>query len=276
MKKIIRYPILKILHIIRFFLKYLIKFVLKTLVIIRNNAIPEIKLNKSKPKKTINIYNTTENIKKNYDQFIEDEYKDSYNYFKKYFYTSLMVNDRYAALRYAINKSLSNHEEDNLYLEFGVFVGKSINYTSKLLKDIKIYGFDSFEGLKEDWHANAYPKGAFNLNKKLPKLNHNVLPVVGWVQDTLPNFLIENKDKKINYVFLDLDTYPSTKYVLEKIKPHLKDKSIIVFDELYQYPGWRMGEFKALTEVFDENEFNYLCFANEFYGAVVIQYNKIN
>ena len=119
MKKIIRYPILKILHIIRFFLKYLIKFVFKTLVIIRINAIPEIKLNKSKPKKTINIYNTTENIKKNYDQFIEDEYKDSYNYFKKYFYTSLMVNDRYAALRYAINKSLSNHEEDNLYLEKG-------------------------------------------------------------------------------------------------------------------------------------------------------------
>ena len=42
-----------------------------------------------------------------------------------------------------------------------------------------------------------YCSNYFNLNKKLPKLNHNVLPVVGWVQDTLPNFLIENKDKKI-------------------------------------------------------------------------------
>ena len=260
MKKIIRYPILKILHIIRFFLKYLIKFVLKTLVIIRINAIPEIKLNKSKPKKTINIYNTTENIKKNYDQFIEDEYKDSYNYFKKYFYTSLMVKDRYAALRYAINKSLSNHEEDNLYLEFGVFVGKSINYTSKLLKDIKIYGFDSFEGLKEDWKGHNLEKGYGNLKGNVPSLNKNIIIVKGWVQDTVPKFL-EEKNPKINFIHIDLDTYESTKFVLDKLKPHIKKGCIILFDELYNFPGWEVGEYKALKEVFSENEYKFLSFS---------------
>jgi len=276
MKKISRFIILTPLHIIRFILKYIIKFSSYSFNIIKWNAIPKIESSKPKLKKSISIYNIHENIKKTGDYFLEDEYKDCYNYFKKHFYTSLIVADRYAALNYAIKKSLSNHKENNLYLEFGVFVGKSINFTSKLLKNISIYGFDSFEGLREDWLANAHPKGTFNLNKKIPKLNPNVIPVVGWVQDTLSDFLKNNKNNEINYVYLDLDTYPSTKYVLEKIKPFLKDKCVIVFDELYNYPGWRIGEFKALTEVFDEDEYKYLCFADEDFGAVVIEYNKKN
>ena len=33
----------------------------------------------------------------------------------------------------------------------------------------KIHGFDSFEGLREDWKGHVfYPKGSLNLNKKLP------------------------------------------------------------------------------------------------------------
>ena len=44
----------------------------------------------------------------------------------------------------------NDNNSDNLYIEFGVFSGTSINYFSKNLKK-KIYGFDSFEGLKEDW-----------------------------------------------------------------------------------------------------------------------------
>ena len=44
-------------------------------------------------------------------------------------------------------------------------------------------------------------------------------------------------------------------------KKHLAKNSIIIFDELYNYAGWQMGEFKALTEVFKENEYRYLCFS---------------
>ena len=142
---------------------------------------------------TFSIHNIDENVKKTHDYFEEDEYKDCYNHFKKYFYTSLLVQDRFDALRYALERSLSNHKKNDLYLEFGVFVGNSTNFISKILKDIPLYGFDSFEGLREDWYATASPKGRFNKYKKVPKLNKNVIPIIGWVQDTLPDFLTKNK-----------------------------------------------------------------------------------
>ena len=59
---------------------------------------------------------------------------------------------------------------------------------------------------------------------------------------------------------MDLDTYESTKFVLNMLKPYLKSNSIILFDQLYNYPGWKEGEFKALTEVFKEAEYKYLAF----------------
>ena len=113
--------------------------------------------------------------------------------------------------------------------------------------------------MKEDWAGSQYAKGHFNLNKKIPKLNSNVEPIVGWVEDTLDDFL-KKHNPKINFVHLDMDTYNPSKFTLEKIKPYLVKDSIILFDELYNYIGWKNGEFKALNEVFNENEFEYKAF----------------
>lgn len=280
MKNIIRIVILSPLHIIRFFLKYIIEFliyffnIIITHTIPKNISLPKNLVNKSSLHKSINVHNVWDNVKKTNDYFMEDEYKDCYNHFKKYFYTSLIVQTRFQALSYAMNKAISISDTEDLFLEFGVFNGKSINYTSNILKDKSIYGFDSFEGLREDWVATNSAKGRFNRYKKIPKLNSNVIPIVGWVQDTLPNFFKDKNNKEIIYAYLDVDTYPSTKFILEKIKPYLKDKCILIFDELYNYPGWRTGEYRALIEVFKEDEFKYLCFCEETFGAVVIQYNK--
>ena len=57
-----------------------------------------------------------------------------------------------------------------------------------------------------------------------------------------------------------MDTYSSTLFVLKKIKKYLINNSIILFDELYNYPGYEEGEFKALKEVFQESEFEYKAF----------------
>ena len=176
---------------------------------------------------------------------------------------------------FAIRRALKNHKTDYFYLEFGVWVGTSINFFAKILQNKKIYGFDSFEGLHEDWFGNTDTIGRFNLNKKIPKLNNNCVPVVGLIQDTLPKFITENKNPKINFVHLDLDTYPSTKFVLSTIKPYLVDGAILLFDELYNSTGWRVGEYKALTEVFSEEEYKYLAFARQKYN-VAIRYKKNN
>ena len=59
---------------------------------------------------------------------------------------------------------------------------------------------------------------------------------------------------------MDMDTYSPTRFTLEKIKPYLVKNAIIHFDELYNYIGWENGEYKALKEIFNENEFEYKMF----------------
>ena len=203
-----------------------------------------------------------------YEMFTKEEIESSFNTFKSYFLTSVLLDNK-SYHKYIIEKAKENDLENNkFYLEFGVWVGTTINYFSKYVNTI--YGFDSFEGLKEDWVGQYnYPKGTFNLNKELPKLNKNVVPIIGWVQDTLSSFLEKHKPK-INFVHMDMDTYETTKFVLTKIKPYLLKNSIIAFDELYNYPGWEVGEYKALKETFNENEYKFIAF-NGYGPQVAIQ-----
>ena len=126
---------------------------------------------------------------------------------------------------------------------------------------LEIYGFDSFEGLEEDWIVSDYnPAGTFSFNSKNLKIPKNVKIIKGKVQDTLNDFLEKNKDKKITFIHMDMDTYTPTKYVLEKIKPFVQKGSVILVDELYGFPNWKKHEYKALNEVFKENEYKYFAF----------------
>ena len=106
------------------------------------------------------------------------------------------------------------------------------------------------------------------LKKKIPDLPDNVIPVKGWIQDTLPPFLIE-KDPKINFVHIDVDTYETTKFILDLIKPRLVKGALILFDELYNFEGWDVGEYKALTEVFKESEYKFEAFAHDGQQALI-------
>ena len=69
---------------------------------------------------------------------------------------------------------------------------------------------------------------------------------------------------------MDMDTYETTKFVLSSLKPYISKKCIILFDELYNFPGWEVGEYKALQEVFNENEYEFLAFS-KIKTQVVIQ-----
>ena len=185
--------------------------------------------------------------------------EETFDNFKEHFKKSLILDDTWDVREYAIKTAVSNDKNNEFYnLEFGVYQGTSANYFSKYVK--KLYAFDGFQGLKEDWLGTNQMKGSVDLNKKIPKLNSNVEPIVGWVEDTLEDFL-EKHNPKINFVHLDMDTYNPTKFTLEKIKPYLVKNAIILFDELYNYVGWQHGEYKALKEVFRDDEFEYKAFA---------------
>ena len=183
----------------------------------------------------------------------ENTKKDCYEHFKEIFKTTVLFKDVWEIRKYGIQNAISNDEQqEGFYLEFGVWKGWSTNFFSKYVK--KLYAFDSFEGLREDWGGSKFGKGHFNLNKQIPKLNSNIEPIVGFVEDTLDDFL-KKHNPKINFVHLDMDTYPSTKYALERLKPFFNKHAIIIFDELYNYPGWEGGEYKALKEVYKDDEY---------------------
>tara|TARA_B110000305_G_C19123940_1_gene485643 strand:- start:295 stop:720 length:426 start_codon:yes stop_codon:yes gene_type:complete len=88
-------------------------------------------------------------------------------------------------------------------------------------------------------------KKYFKTSKKIPKLNKNVVLVNGLAQNTLDNFLKEN-NPKINFVNMDMYTYETSRFILSKIKPYLIDNSVILFNHLYNFPAWDVGEYKAL------------------------------
>jgi len=148
------------------------------------------------------------------------------------------------------------HKPNTLWMEFGVFSGKSINYISNFTDDI-VYGFDSFYGLPEDWR-DGFGKGAFNMNGKYPRVNKNVKLIPGLFEDTLSNFLNEN-EQKISFIHMDADLYSSTKYVLNALKSRMDAGCIVLFDELVNYPGYdgNNGELRALYEFIQENKIKY-------------------
>ncbi len=195
-----------------------------------------------------------------YEKYCNETLSECYENFKKEFEKSIFLNNE-EIRKYAIKNvlSLTPEPDKKYFIEFGVYKGNSINFFSKYVN--KIYGFDSFEGLREDWAGNhKFQKSFFDLGGNIPKLESNVIPIKGWVQDTLDDFLTKEKPD-ILFLHMDLDTYESSKYVLERVKPYLSGKCYILFDNIYNHTGWKNGEYKALTEVFDNNEYKYLAFS---------------
>jgi len=204
-----------------------------------------------------------------YDMFSKEEMLKCYNHFSSNFLNSVFIDAKKLNF-YALNKALENHssQNNNFFLEFGVFRGLSINAFAKLLKPKKIYGFDSFEGLREDWVGTDVVKGEFDLKGKIPNLESNVIPISGWVQDTIQPFLHQH-NPLISFAHMDLDTYESTHFTLQQIKPYLAKGSILLFDEFYNFPGWSVGEYKAFKEVYNTKEYKIIAFAKDGWSAAV-------
>lgn len=160
--------------------------------------------------------------------------------------------DKYSLLEYSINSAKIN----GLFLEFGVYRGTSINFISSKIHGT-VYGFDSFQGLPEDWR-DGFKKGHFELDD-LPKVNENVTLIKGWFDKTLPHFLTNN-DQLCSFIHIDCDLYSSTKTILGLLKKRITDGTIIVFDEFFNYPGWKNGEYKAFMEFIKDNsvDFEYI------------------
>lgn len=152
--------------------------------------------------------------------------------------------------------------DDGLFLEFGVYRGESVNFIATLCAEKTIYGFDSFEGLPEDWHAGG-EKGTFSLHGKVPEVNSNVQLVKGWFEETLPDF-VKIHEGTCSFLHIDCDIYSSTKTVLSMLRERIVPGTIIMFDDYFAGPEWKLHEYKAFDEFVRENNvgFTYLGYAN--------------
>lgn len=145
-----------------------------------------------------------------------------------------------------------------MYLEFGVYTGTTINHIAKLIDDT-VYGFDSFKGLPENWRS-GYGEGTFRIDG-LPEVEKNVKLIPGWFDETLPEFLEDHKEN-VAFIHVDSDLYSSAKIIFTYLKDRIVSGTIIVFDEYFNYPGWRDGEYKAFKEFINETgkKFRYLAY----------------
>lgn len=135
---------------------------------------------------------------------------------------------------------------DGLILEFGVFSGQTINLIADKLQSKTIYGFDSFEGIPDNWAGMNLEKGAFKRND-LPIVRNNVTLVKGWFFDTLPAFLNEHAGN-IAFLHVDSDVYSSAAYLFDTLADRIVAGTIITFDEYFNFPNWQQHEYKAFKE----------------------------
>jgi O-methyltransferase len=158
------------------------------------------------------------------------------------------------------------------YLEFGVSHGTSLTCMHKALKEldlanVRIFGFDSFEGLPENAKLEGnkrFSPGAFR--SSIEKTKHfltdkgidwkKTFLIKGWYSDTLTEELKQKHNiTRASVIMIDVDIYSSAREALNFCKSLILDTSIIFFDDWYAfgYAEKNLGEKKAFDEFLNEN-----------------------
>lgn len=144
----------------------------------------------------------------------------------------------------AVDQGPDSLRASGIYCEFGVYRGATINFIASNMAS-PVHGFDSFEGLPDDWRA-GFRQGVFKLQSP-PRVNSNVILHKGWFKDTIPVWLAKTAGP-LAFLHIDCDLYSSTKTILDEVADRIVPGTVIQFDEYFNYPGWRGGEHKAFTE----------------------------
>jgi O-methyltransferase len=136
------------------------------------------------------------------------------------------------------------------YLEFGVFNGTSLSCMHTAVKevgvrDMRLFGFDSFEGLPEsatvdDWDPGSYQMDEAYARAWLTRRGidwDRVFLVKGWFSDTLnPDLVARHAISRASVIMVDCDAYESTKEALQFCGPLIHERAVVFFDD------WNSGD----------------------------------
>ena len=147
--------------------------------------------------------------------------------------------------------ALAHANQSRAFYEFGVWMGDSFRYLIDHFP--QGYGFDTFEGLPEEWHG--LPRGSYTSFGEVP----NILGaefVVGEFRDTLPEFFAHERPMA-GLINFDADLYSSTITALNHARPVIDSSTVLVFDEFIVNKNWEHDEFRALEEFCATNGLRY-------------------
>ena len=164
---------------------------------------------------------------------------DSARFYEEFMLTARALDTDLSLLSHAMSIAPAK----GLILEFGVASGRTIRHIAALTER-EIHGFDSFEGLPESWRT-SFEQGRFA--QSLPEVPSHVSLHKGWFSETLPPFVQTTVDA-VALLHVDCDLYSSTSLVLNALADRIHVGTVIVFDEYFNYPGWKQHEHKAFQE----------------------------
>eukprot|EP00928_Gymnodinium_smaydae_P032126 TRINITY_DN23347_c1_g3_i1.p1 TRINITY_DN23347_c1_g3~~TRINITY_DN23347_c1_g3_i1.p1 ORF type:complete len:212 (-),score=29.77 TRINITY_DN23347_c1_g3_i1:106-741(-) len=151
-----------------------------------------------------------------------------------------------------------------LFLEFGVYKGNSINTIARHLQQLgggRVFGFDSFKGLPETWQGASSDSRCTDVSAgsfavEVPSVESNVELRVGYFNETLPDFLQERVAEggaaTIQLLHLDADLYSSTWEVLRGLHHLIVPGTIVVLDDMVNFPGFRQSALRAFADFLND------------------------
>ena len=173
------------------------------------------------------------------------------------------------ALENALDLLLEDEDQGELgdYIEFGVCFGRSLASMHRVaqrrgLEQMRLIGFDSFEGLPSEAKtddAGYWAPRMFKADIRITKWFLNkaevdwsrVTLVKGWFSETLNEATIEALQlKKASIILVDCDMYRSAREALDFCAPLIHDQAVIIFDDWYAggLDRKNLGEKRAFEE----------------------------
>ena len=150
-------------------------------------------------------------------------------------------------------------EQDRPFYEFGVWRGESFQYLIKTFK--KGYGFDTFEGIPENWHGEK--AGTYSSDGNIPEIEGGEF-IVGEFEKSLPEFFSKTR-QMASLINFDADLYSSTICALNHSQSVIDHNTILIFDEFIMNKNWEQDEYKALNEFCRNNNYTYEVLAISFF-----------
>lgn len=148
------------------------------------------------------------------------------------------------------------------YLEFGVYQGSSLAcmhraVTGLGLDRMRLFGFDSFEGLPESatfdgvWSPGQFRADETFTRKRLDRAGvdwQRTELIPGFYDQVLDDALVQRLGlRKASVVMIDCDLYTSTRDALAFCEPLIHDHTIFFFDD-WHATGDDRGEKRAFRE----------------------------